>query len=160
MSVIDLTRLQTGLLAQKNLSDKALKLQEAFRYHQSTPGESPYASARNLVIVLGIVILLLFVVSKILQRKSIPVAERNPRKFFSNVLRQLGATYSDRLLLHRAAHRAELHQPAMMLLSPELFERYALAWADGIHIAFIRDNVRARFKAIADRAFAPRTPDR
>lgn len=142
-------------LAQQDHSNPAHRLREAFRNYRANPEESPFASLQSLLVVMGIVLLVLFAATRIIRQKSRPVAARNPRRLFSTLLQQLGATYTDRLLMHQAAHHAQLAQPAMMLLSPELFQRYAINWADQLRIGFFRQRVHARFEAIAARAFAP-----
>ncbi|QDV91709.1 hypothetical protein RAS2_28130 [Phycisphaerae bacterium RAS2] len=154
MNLMTLLNLQASLLAQRAYPERTLRLQEAFRGYRAAPQDSVFSSVGNLLLILGIVLAVLIVVAKIVRRNSRPVAARNPRRFFSTTLKRLGATYTDRLLMHQAAHQAQLAQPAMMLLSPELFQRYALDWADQLRLGFFRRRVRARFQAIADRAFA------
>ncbi len=155
MNFMMLQVLSASLLAQRAYPERTLRLQEAFRGYREAPQDSVFSSVGNLLLILGIVLAALILVAKIIKRNSRPVAARNPRRFFSSMLRRLGASYTDRLLMHQAAHHAQLAQPAMLLLSPELFQRYALDWADQLRFGFFRRRVRARFEAIADRAFAP-----
>lgn len=155
MTLTTLLNLTASLLAQRAYPERTLRLQEAFRDYRTAPQDSTFSSVGNLLLILGIILMVLVVAAKIVKRNSRPVAARNPRRFFSTMLRQLGASYTDRLLMHHAAQHAQLAQPAMMLLSPELFQRYALDWADRLRIRFFRQRVRARFEAIAARAFNP-----
>lgn len=157
MTLMTFLNLPASLLAQRAYPERTLRLQEAFRNYRAAPQESAFSSVGNLLLILGIVLAVIIVVGEIVKRNSRPVAARNPRRFFSTMLRQLGATYTDRLLMHYAAQHAQLAQPAMMLLSPELFQRYALDWADHLRIRFFRQRVRARFETIAARAFKPAT---
>ncbi|GJQ27180.1 MAG: hypothetical protein HBSAPP02_22120 [Phycisphaerae bacterium] len=155
MTLTTLLNLTASLLAQRAYPERTLRIQEAFRSYHADPKDSAFSSVGNLLLILGIILAVLVVAARIVRQNNQPVAARKPRRFFSYMLKQLGATYTDRLLMHQAAHHAQLAQPAMMLLSPELFQRYALNWADQLRLRFFRQRVRARFETIAARAFAP-----
>ena len=134
-------------------SDSARKLQDAFRNQR--PGEvSPFETTAQFIVVMLLVVAALFCVIKLTQRRSMPAAARNPRRFFSQMLRKLGAGPVDRIILQRAARHAGMEHPAMMLLGPELMEKYAGTWADRIAVPIIRENVRHRIERISRRAFA------
>lgn len=155
MTLTTLLNLTASLLAQRAYPERTLRIQEAFRSYHTDPKGYAFSSVENLLLILGIILAVLLVAARFVRQYNRPVAARNPRRFFSTMLRQLGASYTDRLLMHQAAHHAQLAQPAMMLLSPELFQRYALDWADLLRLRFFRLRVRARFEAIAARAFNP-----
>lgn len=141
------------LLLADTGSDSARKLQDAFRNQR--PGEvSPFETTAQFLIVLVLVMAALFIVIKLTQRRSMPAAARNPRRFFSQMLKKLGAGWLDRIILHRVARHAGIAHPAMMLISPELLEKHAGSWADRISVPFIRDSIRQRITRIANRAFA------
>ena len=53
----------------------------------------------------------------------------HPHRLFRRLLRELGLPLSDRLLLRRIARHAQLDNPALLLLSPQLMARYTHRWA-------------------------------
>jgi hypothetical protein len=98
------------------------------------------------------VIALLFLAMRIFQRERAAQSRRLPHRFMAYALGQMGVGWMDRFWLLRAARHSALTQPAMMLLSPELFEKYAGGYCKGLHPA-CRGYVRGRLAAVSAIAF-------
>lgn len=103
------------------------------------------------------VILLLFLAMRIFQRERAAQAMRLPHRFMAHALGEMGVGWTDRFWLLRAARHSALAQPAIMLLSPELFEKYAGGYCHGLHPA-CRKYLQRRLAAVSAIAFPGRTP--
>jgi hypothetical protein len=144
----------TSLLIAQSPGDPMQSLQQAFRNQR--PGEvSPFTTTAQFLVVMLVVLAALYAVIRVTQRRGMSPAARNPRRFFTQVLKQLHAGPMDRLVMHRAARHAGLEHPAMMLVSSELLEKYAGGWADTISIRFLREHVRRRIARIGAIALGP-----
>ncbi len=138
---------------QVDYAERVRGLRSAF---QPIEAEPPDVQKILNFCMIGLAALAALLISRgIWQRRSGKNAARNPMWLFSHVLKQLGIGYSDRFLLKSAARSTSLKQPTLMLFSPALLERYAGLWADSIPVRPVRERVRTRLIAIAEKAFPP-----
>ena len=56
-------------------------------------------------------------------------ARPHPHRLFRRLMKQSGLSLSDRLLLRQIARHAQLDNPTLLLLSPQLMARYTHRWA-------------------------------
>lgn len=118
-----------------------------------TEGQASALSSALVFIAILLSILLLFLLAaRIFRRGRSDQVKRPPHRFFAYIMARMGVGWTDRFWLLRAARHSELPQPAVMLLTPELFERHTRAYADALHMAF-RGYVARRFTAVSAIAF-------
>ncbi|MFH1416676.1 MAG: hypothetical protein ABII12_00095 [Planctomycetota bacterium] len=104
--------------------------------------------------VLGLVAMIL-VVRRICRGKTDKPTARRPSKLFTVSLKQMGVSFSDRILMRIIASKTGLKHPTLMLLSPELLERHAGGFVDEIGERNpLREYARTRLDGIASKAFA------
>lgn len=132
-------------------------VQKAFRNTLPTEqGElSMWAAAGWFVAVLLVVVLALYAVARLAQWGRKEDERRSPLRLFGYVLKQLGVGWRDRLLMRMAARQIGLPHPAVMLFTPELWQKYAGRWADQVSFPPLRAHARDRARAVMEKAFAP-----
>ena len=134
--------------------DYSMRLKGLSRGFQPTKGEPP--EVNKILVFLATVLAMVaavVIVRAIWRRKTNKRSAQKPTKLFSHVLKHLGVRLPDRILLRIAARNYALEQPALMLFSPELLERYAGRWADAIVVKPLRVHARKRVDALARKVF-------
>jgi hypothetical protein len=74
-------------------------------------------------------------------------------------MKQIGLPFADRLLLRQIARHAQLDNPTLMLLSPQLMARYAHRWAHLITAERLKKAGLSKTDAICRRLFGQPLPE-
>ncbi|HUW82778.1 MAG TPA: hypothetical protein VMZ31_08285 [Phycisphaerae bacterium] len=80
-------------------------------------------------------------------------ARPHPHRVFRKLVKELGLPFSDRLLLRQIARHAQLDNPTLMLLSPQLMARYTHRWARLITADRLKRTGLSKTDAICRRLF-------
>jgi hypothetical protein len=80
-------------------------------------------------------------------------ARPHPHRLFRKLMKQSGLPLSDRLLLRQIARHAQLGNPTLLLLSPQLMARYAHRWARLITAERLKRTGLSKTDAICRRLF-------
>ncbi|HVP09890.1 MAG TPA: hypothetical protein VMV94_01740 [Phycisphaerae bacterium] len=136
---------------RKGLQSLFENLQSAMHPNQV----GPPAVMLVLGFVAGIIALLLVLAIIKSRRQTQDSVSRTsrPMRLFSKALKNMGISFPDRVLMRIVARRARVAQPAIMLFSPDLLERYSAVWIDSLGFRPLRARIRARLKAVAAKAF-------
>lgn len=139
----------TLMIAEAVLSDRARQFLEYMKWDFREGRGSSTEIGRQIAYVLAaflVFLLVLYWLSVAQRRRTNPIA-RQPQKLFRAVLRDLGLSFSDRLLLQSVARTSGFKQPTAMLLSPELLERASRQWHDGVLLKSVRSAAWRRLSA-------------
>jgi hypothetical protein len=108
---------------------------------------------RMVLFFLAALVLLVWLIARIQGRMQVAQAPHRPWRVFWCLLKYHGLGVSDRLLLGAIAFSQGLKQPAVLLLSPSLFTRYAIAWLGDSHLGSIWPGAKERLTRVAHKVF-------
>jgi hypothetical protein len=111
---------------------------------------------RDLAMVLlfsTALILLLLLISRIHSRVGAPRTVSRPWRVFWCLLKHHGLCLSDRLLLCAIVRGQRVRQPAVLLLSPDLFARFARQWLGDSGLVPLWPGAQVRLTRIARQVF-------
>ncbi len=140
-----------AIFAQADYAKRLRGLSGAFQSNEGGPSE--LRQILGFFAMVAAIIVGMLLARAIWRRRGDKCVGQKPAKLFAYILKQLGIRLPDRVLLRCAARNCDLKHPAMMLMSPQLLERSAGRWADSITVKPVREHVRRRIAALADKAF-------
>ena len=120
------------------------------------PGSSPAERQHELAMVIlfsTALILLIWLIARIQNRMTVPQVPHQPWRVFWSLLKHHGLGPSDRLLLTMIAFSRRIKQPSLLLLSPSLFTRHAMAWLGNSSFAPLWPGAKERLTRIAQQVF-------
>lgn len=124
---------------------------ERFRaLSQGFRGERAELSLSELLLgvaCLGGIVLAIWIVGRLLQRPVRKVEQRHPGRLFGALCRAHGIGFRGRCVLRELAKEAGLAQPAMLFVSPEVFDA---------HLDAAPSRRQARYAALRKQLFGPR----
>lgn len=131
---------------------------EAMRHgfaHKTDPGTNIWMGI-IVVAVVGLLVILILLLANRAQQDRQTGKAKSPQFLFKDVLRRLKLGFKDRALLRRIANDLRLENPAVMLLTPQIF-------AETIHVYLARKPGSAktdmtRLTAICRRLFDQEIP--
>lgn len=141
------------MLAEAVLSDRAREFLEYMKWDFREGRGSSTEIGRQIAYVLAaflVFLLILYWLSVAQRRRTNPIA-RQPQKLFRVLLRDLGLSLVDRVLLKSVARTSGFKQPAAMLLSPDLLERASRRWHDGVMLQSVRSAAWTRLSEVCRR---------
>jgi hypothetical protein len=133
-------------------------LQELFENLKTAMRPSGVGSPTVILILtlVGGIVALLLIITLIKSRKQAQhdtAGASRPMRLFNRALKKMGIGVVDRVLLRMIARKARVAQPAVMLFSPALLQRYASRWVESLRFSMVRDRIRARLRVVAVKAF-------
>ncbi len=153
---VQLGLLTAALLGQDASQERWEGVQNAFR-NSLDRGQGEYSAlvtAGYFIAGLFAVSLIAYLLVRRTQRSEGERTARPPLRFFGTLLAQLGVSWPDRFLLRLVARNAGLPNPSVMLLSPDILERHAGEWVDGLGVPFVRSYLRNRLDQLRLKAFS------
>jgi hypothetical protein len=131
------------ILAQSGRTDN---LRQAFR------NEDGYAAdisglVRFIAALLALLVALL-ILTRWHQRRSAQQNKDCPFKLLRHTLRCLKIGLIDRWIVRRLARSADLPQPAVLLISPGLWDKYSASWTGDLYLAPFRSHARNRLERL------------
>jgi hypothetical protein len=139
-------------LLQSLTRDQSMQsIRDALRHNE----ENPASLQTELLWILGtmVVIVLGFVLLAGLQRTKRDRTVRNPQRLFTDLLKDMKFTFSERTLLRRIARSNKLRQPALLLLSCQFFSLNADALVRRSPWSTARASLGMRLGALCERLF-------
>jgi hypothetical protein len=139
------------LLAQVQKSEKLEEIAQGFQYDDRRTLETP--GLQWFIVAFGFLILLMLLVAWRSHRSAEGSSRVSPAVFYARVLREMGFSFVDRLMLRWIARRSALDQPVVLLFSPTLLEQQASSCIDGLSPDFLRRYARGRLDTLMNRVF-------
>lgn len=144
------------ILAQTQYRNRLKGLRGAFNKN-----ETEATDVQSIVIffaILAAVIIVIGIVHRLRQGREGRVAAGHPTRLFNQVMKRLGVSFIDRLMMRFLAGRCELEQPTVLFFNREFFDRQVGQWVASISIKPLQDYSRSRIAAIAKLAFGAGDP--
>jgi hypothetical protein len=140
------------VLLQNFTRDESMRsIREALRRNETDPER---LRTELLIIVLTLVVIALgLLILAALQRAKKGRNVRSPNRLFGRLLRPLGLSVSERMLLRRVARKLKLHQPTLLLLSPDHYAQLAEQFVGFSSWDSTRGSLRVRLDAISRKLF-------
>lgn len=140
------------LLAQVQKSAKLEEIAEGFQHDDRRALELP--GLQWFLVAFGLFFVLMLIVAWKSHRNAGSSPRISPARFFAQVLREMGLSLVDRILLRWVARRSALDQPVVLLFSPALLDQQASACVERLSPAPLQRYARDRLNAVMSQVFA------
>jgi hypothetical protein len=140
------------VLLQNFTRDESMRsIREALRRNETDPERLRTELLIILLTVVTIAVGLLILAA--LQRAKKGRSVRSPNRLFGQLLRPLGLSVSERMLLRRVARKLKLHQPTLLRLSPHHYAQLAEQFVSVSPWDSTHGSLRVRLDGISRKLF-------
>jgi hypothetical protein len=121
-------------------------LRQAFRNEEGYAAD--VSGMVRFIAGLTALLVMLLILTRWQQRKTMLESKDCPFKLLRHALRCLKIGMLDGWIIRRMARASDLPQPAVLLISPTMWDKYTAAWMSDFYIAPLRSHVRMRLERL------------